>query len=61
MDASTQAATIEKTKYVTIQKKFEVMKQGSIKSIATRDVNSLNERRYPQNKLYREFYIKKKV
>jgi hypothetical protein len=61
LDASTQAATIEKTKYVTIQKKFEVMKQGSIKSIATRDVNSLNERRYPQNKLYREFYIKKKV
>ena len=34
------------------------MKEGSIKGIATRDINSLNEPRYPQNKTYREFYKK---
>ena len=34
------------------------MKAGSIKGIATRDINSLNEPRYPQNKMYREFYKK---
>ena len=34
------------------------MKDASIKSIATRDINSLNEPRYPQNKIYRESYEK---
>jgi hypothetical protein len=34
------------------------MKEGSIKSIATRDINSLNEPRYPQNIIYRESYKK---
>jgi hypothetical protein len=58
LDATTQATTIEKTKYITIQKKLEGMKEGSIKSIATRDINSLNEPRYPQNKIYRESYKK---
>jgi hypothetical protein len=58
LDAPTQATTIEKTKYITIQKKLEGMKEGSIKSIATRDINSLNEPRYPQNKIYRESYKK---
>jgi len=39
------------------------MKAGSIKGIATKDtnsldINSLKEPRYPQNKMYREFYKK---
>jgi len=58
LDATTQAATKEKSKYLTIQQKLEGMKEGSIKGIATRDINSLNEPRYPQNKIYREFYKK---
>ena len=56
MDATTQAATKEKSKYLTIQQKLEGMKEGSIKGIATRDINSLNEPRYPQNKIYRKAY-----
>jgi hypothetical protein len=59
LDATTQAATKEKSKYLTIQQKLEGMKEGSIKGIATRDINSLNEPRYPQNKMYREFYKKR--
>jgi hypothetical protein len=58
LDATTQAATKEKSKYLTIQQKLEGMKAGSIKGIATRDINGLNEPRYPQNKMYREFYKK---
>ena len=58
LDAPTQAATKEKSKYLTIQQKLEGMKEGSIKGIATRDINSLNEPRYPQNKTYRDFYKK---
>jgi hypothetical protein len=34
------------------------MKDASIKSIATRDINSLIEPRYPQNKIYRDSYKK---
>ena len=34
------------------------MKAGSIKGIATKDINSLNEPRYPQNKIYRDFFKK---
>ena len=58
LDAITQAATKEKSKYITIQQRLEVMKDASIKSIATRDINSLNEPRYPQNKIYRDSYEK---
>ena len=58
LDAPTQAATKEKSKYLTIQQKLEGMKEGSIKGIATKDINNLNEPRYPQNKMYREFYKK---
>ena len=58
MDAPTQAATKEKSKYLTIQQKLEGMKAGSIKGIATRDTNNLNEPKYPQNKIYRESYKK---
>jgi hypothetical protein len=61
LDATTQAATKEKSKYLTIQQKLEDMKKGSIKGIATKDtkyINSLIEPRYPQNKIYRESYKK---
>jgi hypothetical protein len=58
LDPPTQAATKEKSKYLTIQQKLEGMKEGSIKGIATKDVNNLNEPRYPQNKIYRESYKK---
>jgi len=58
LDATTQAAPKEKSKYLTIQQKLESMKEGSIKRIASRDINSLNEPRYPQNKVYREFFKK---
>ena len=34
------------------------MKAGSIKGLGTKDVNTLNEPRYPQNKIYRESYKK---
>ena len=34
------------------------MKEKYIKGIATKDINSLNEPKYPQNKLYRESYKK---
>jgi len=32
------------------------MKEQYIKGTATKDINSLNEARYPQNKIYRKFY-----
>ena len=34
------------------------MQEKSIKGIATKDINSLIEPRYPQNKIYRESYKK---
>ena len=34
------------------------MKESSIKGIATKDINSLNDPKYPQNKIYRESYKK---
>ena len=58
LDATTQATTKEKSKYLTIQQKLEGMKEASIKGIATKDMKNLNEPRYPQNKAYREFYKK---
>ena len=58
LDAPTQTATKEKSKYITIQQKLEGMKESSIKGIATKDINSLNDPRYPQNKMYREVYKK---
>jgi L-fucose mutarotase/ribose pyranase (RbsD/FucU family) len=57
LDAPTQAATIEKTKYITIQQKLDVMKVGIIKQWGTKDSKALKEPRYPQNKTYRESYL----
>ena len=56
LDAPTQAATIEKTKYITIQQKLEGMKPGIIKQWGTKDSKALKEPRYPQNKIYRTTY-----
>jgi len=58
LDEPTQAATKEKSKYLIVQQKLEGMKEGSIKGIATKDIKSLIEPRYPQNKIYRESYKK---
>jgi hypothetical protein len=58
LDPTTQAATKEKSKYITIQQKLEGMREASIKGIATKDIKNLHEPRYPQNKAYREFYKK---
>ena len=57
LDAPTQAATIEKTKYITIQQKLDGMKVGIIKQWGTKDSKALKEPRYPQNKTYRESYL----
>jgi hypothetical protein len=58
LDPPTQQATKEKSKYITIQQKLEGMREANIKGIATKDIKSLNEPRYPQNKIYRESYEK---
>ena len=57
LDAPTQAATIEKTKYITIQQKLDGMKPGIIKQWGTKDSKALKEPRYAQNKTYRESYL----
>ena len=57
LDAPTQATTIEKTKYITIQQKLDGMKPGIIKQWGTKDSKSLKDPRYPQNKIYRESYL----
>ena len=58
LDEPTQAATKEKSKYLIVQQKLEGMQEKSIKGIATKDIKSLIEPRYPQNKIYRESYKK---
>jgi hypothetical protein len=57
LDATTQAETIEKTKYIAIQQKLDLMKVGIIKQWGTKDSKALKEPRYPQNKTYRESYL----
>ena len=56
LDPTTQAETIEKTKYLIINDKLAKMKEQYIKGTATKDIKSLSEARYPQNKIYRKFY-----
>jgi hypothetical protein len=58
LDPPTQAATKEKSKYLTIQQKLKNVREGNIKGIATKDTNNLNEPKYPQNKICRESYKK---
>jgi hypothetical protein len=56
LDAPTQATTIEKTKYITIQQKLDGMKPQIIKQWGTKDSKALKDPRYPQNKIYRTVY-----
>jgi hypothetical protein len=51
-----QNITKEKTNYIAIQQKLDTMRKGDIKGLGTKDMKSLNEPRYPQNKIYRESY-----
>jgi hypothetical protein len=58
LDPTTQEATKEKSKYMTMQQKIETMRQSDIKRIATNDTKVLKDPKYPQNKIYRESYKK---
>ena len=51
-----QKITTEKTHYNAIQQKLDKMGERYIKGLGTKDINSLKDPRYPQNKLYREYY-----
>ena len=56
LDPETQKATKEKAALIVIQQKLEQMKEGSIKGLGTKDVNTLKAPRYPQNKVYEKAY-----
>ena len=56
LDPATQASTKEKTALIAIQQKLEQMKEGNLKGLGTKDVKTLKEPRYPQNKVYTKAY-----
>ena len=56
LDPSTQTITKEKTALLAIQQKLEQMKEGNLKGLGTKDVKTLKEPRYPQNKVYEKAY-----
>jgi len=56
LDPSTQTITKEKTALIAIQQKLEQMKEGNLKGLGTKDVKTLKEPRYPQNKVYEKAY-----
>ena len=57
LDPETQTSTKEKTALIAIQQKLEQMKEGNIKGLGTKDVKTLKDPRYPQNKVYEKAYI----
>ena len=57
LDPATQTITKEKTALIAIQQKLEQMKEGNLKGLGTKDVKTLKEPRYPQNKVYEKAYI----
>ena len=57
LDPATQTSTKEKTALLAIQQKLEQMKEGNIKGLGTKDVKTLKDPRYPQNKVYEKAYI----
>ncbi len=57
LDPATQTSTKEKTALIAIQQKLEQMKKGNLKGLGTKDVKTLKEPRYPQNKVYENAYI----
>ena len=56
LDPATQTSTKEKTALLAIQQKLEQMKEGNFKGLGTKDVKTLKEPRYPQNKVYEKAY-----
>ena len=56
LDPATQTITKEKTALIAIQQKLEQMKEGNLKGLGTKDVKTLKEPRYPQNKVYEKAY-----
>jgi hypothetical protein len=56
LDPATQTSTKEKTALLAIQQKLEQMKEGNLKGLGTKDVKTLKEPRYPQNKVYTKAY-----
>jgi hypothetical protein len=56
LDPETQTITKEKTALIAIQQKLEQMKEGNLKGLGTKDVKTLKEPRYPQNKVYTKAY-----
>ena len=56
LDPATQTSTKEKTALLAIQQKLEQMKEGNLKGLGTKDVKTLKEPRYPQNKVYEKAY-----
>ena len=52
-----QNITKEKTNYIAIQQKLDKMREGDIKGLGKKDIKTLKEPRYPQNKVYRTAYI----
>jgi len=56
LDPATQTSTKEKTALIAIQQKLEQMKEGNLKGLGTKDVKTLKEPRYPQNKVYERAY-----
>ena len=56
LDPATQTSTKEKTALIAIQQKLEQMKEGNLKGLGTKDVKTLKEPRYPQNKVYEKAY-----
>jgi hypothetical protein len=57
LDPATQASTKEKTSLIALQQKLEQMKEGNLKGLGTKDVKTLKDPRYPQNKVYAKAYI----
>ena len=57
LDPATQTSTKEKTTYIALQQKLEQMRAGDIKGLSTKDVKTLKDPRYPQNKVYEKAYI----
>jgi hypothetical protein len=56
LDPATQTSTKEKTALIAIQQKLDQMKEGNLKGLGTKDVKTLKEPRYPQNKVYEKAY-----
>ncbi len=57
LDPEKKTSTKEKIVLITIQQKLKQMKEGNLTGLGTKDVKTLKESRYPQNKVYEKAYI----